>query len=99
MYEKEDHKKAREELEKLKREKGVLPDDLIDLMLLVDTYNFKGCGAYSGDGICMKMTVRRNLLEEFYEQLKSEYLEFKTEFMVDEHNREEYGDDWKPLEL
>ena len=99
VYEKENHKKEREEREQLKQEKGVLPDDLIDMMLLVDTYNFKGCSAYSGDGICLKMTVRRIQLEEFYENLKSEYITFKNKFNVDELNKEDYGDGWKPLEL
>lgn len=83
VRESEEFKKAREERARLKDEQGVLPDDLIDLMLLVDTYNFKECRAYSGDGICLKMTVRRDQLEEFYLSLKAEYKEFRQRFRLD----------------
>ena len=86
VRESEAFKDAREERARLKEEHGVLPDDLIDLMLFVDTYNFKECRAYSGNGMCLKMTVRRDQLEEFYRSLEAEYQDFCHRFRLDESN-------------
>lgn len=99
VSESDEVKQKRLEREKEKAEKGPLPDDSIDVILFFDVYNFKGASAYYGDGICFKMTVTRAQLTGFYEDLKQEYVQFKQKFAVDQFNKEDYGGDWKPLEL
>jgi len=92
-------KQKRIEREKEKAEKRLLPDDDIDVILFFDVYNFKGASTYYGDGICFKMTVTRAQITRFYDDLKQEYIQFKQKHAVDEFNKEDYGSDWKPLEL
>ncbi|HAK88381.1 MAG TPA: hypothetical protein DHV16_05550 [Nitrospiraceae bacterium] len=99
VLEKDEVKQKRIEREKEKTEKGLLPDDYIDIILFFDVYNFKGASAYYGDGICFKMTVTRAQLTRFYEDFKKEYIHFKQKYAVDEFNKEDYGEDWQPLEL
>ncbi|OPY17500.1 MAG: hypothetical protein A4E74_01235 [Syntrophus sp. PtaB.Bin075] len=99
VRESEEHRRECEERALLKAEKGVLADDYITLIMFVDTYAFKGCDAYSGDGISLHLMVKRRELESFYDELKGEYLEFKKRFHVDDLNRKEKGDDWKPMEV
>lgn len=99
VSESEEVKKKRIKREMEKAEKGSLPDDYIDIILFFDVYNFKDASAYYGDGICLKMTVTRAQVSRFYEDLKEEYIQFKVKFAVDEFNKEDYGTDWKPLEL
>lgn len=72
---------------------GRLPDDLIELMLFVDTYNFAESGAYSGQGLCFRMSPRRDTLELFYQQLRAEYVSFKGLYGVDSYNKEELAPD------
>lgn len=84
-------KQKRIEREKEKAKKGTLPDDYIDIILFFDAYNFKGADVYYGDGICFKMTVTRDQLARFYEDLKKEYIQFKQKYAVDEYNKEHYG--------
>jgi hypothetical protein len=44
---------------------GKLPDDWITLIAAVDTYNFKGSRAYSGEGLALIMCPTRQELEQF----------------------------------
>jgi hypothetical protein len=83
----------------LKAEKGVLPDDIITLMCFVDSYAFKDSEVYSGNGVSLHLIVKRHEIEKFYEELKAEYIEFKKQFKVDEHNFKELENDWEPMEL
>jgi len=45
------------------------------------------------------LIVKRHEIEKFYEELKAEYVEFKKQFKVDEHNFKEIENDWEPMEL
>ncbi|NUO07292.1 MAG: hypothetical protein HUU08_01200 [Candidatus Brocadia sp.] len=72
MWEAEHIKRQREERERLKRELGKLPDDLFEIIFFLDTYNFKGCAAYSGDGISFNFLVIRTEFENFIRQLDQE---------------------------
>ena len=98
IRESDEYRRKREEREKLKAEKGILPDDWITLICFVDAYAFKN-GGYCGDGVSLHLDIRRQELERFYEDLKTEYLDFKMRFGVDQFNREEVGDDWEPMQL
>ena len=98
VWESDESSNKREEREKLKAGKGVFPDDWFTLMCYVDAYAFKS-GEYCGDGISLHLDIRRQELERFYEDLKTEYLDFKMRFGVDQFNREEVGDDWEPMQL
>lgn len=84
IWESDKFKQEREARQRLKELHGKLPDDLITLIFFVDTYNFRNCGAYSGDGISLHMVVKRDALEWFRLELKKEYAEFKARFNVDE---------------
>jgi len=70
--------KAEREAEERERTKGPLPDDRIDVILRVDTYNFKGANAYSGDGVALRLSTTRADLERFYEELRDEYTAIST---------------------
>lgn len=61
------------QIEKEKQEKGKSPDDLFTIITFFDTFNFKNCGAYSGQGISMHMIVKRKYLEKFVTELETEY--------------------------
>lgn len=99
VKESDEARSKRLERNRLKEEKGVLPDDFITLICFVNAYAFKDRNAYCNSGISLHLIVKRHEIEKFYEELKAEYLEFKKRFKVDEYNREELGDDWKPMEL
>lgn len=72
IWEAEHIKKQREERERLKRELGKLPDDLFEIIFFLDTYNFKGCTAYSGAGISFNFVIVRKEFENFICQLDQE---------------------------
>ncbi len=48
-------------------------DDTFTIVVLIDTYNFEGCDAYSSDGISLNMTIRKKDLEKFVVDLEEEY--------------------------
>lgn len=58
-------------IEKEKQEKK--PDDLFTVITLIDSYNFKNCDSYSGDGISLQLIVERQDLEKFAIDLQTEY--------------------------
>jgi hypothetical protein len=74
---------------------GRLPEDVIEVILSVDTYNFSDCDAYSGQGVCFRLAPRRHALEEFYQQLRAEYVIFKEKHGVDKFNSTELGSDYE----
>lgn len=82
VYERADASEIRERRERELAATGPLPDDYIELMLFVDTYNFEGSKGYSGSGVCFRMVPTRAQLERFYESLKQEYLEFCEKWKV-----------------
>lgn len=51
-------------------------NDLFTIMIFIDSYNFKDCVAYSGEGISLHMVVRREDLEKFVTNLEIEYSSF-----------------------
>jgi len=82
--ESENHKKKRQEREKLKKELGGLPDDSFTIIVFIDAYNFKNSDAYYGEGISLHLIVDRVILENFKSDLSKEYSEFKEKYKVDE---------------
>lgn len=48
-------------------------NDLFTIMIFIDSYNFKDCTIYSGEGISLHMVVRREDLEKFVSDLEIEY--------------------------
>jgi hypothetical protein len=95
VWEKPEVKAAREAREKEREEKGPLPDDLIELMVFVDTYNFEDGSAYCGDGICLRLTPTRAELTEFYGALRNEYLVFREKYGIEAANRRDLGPDYE----
>ncbi len=85
--ESEDHKKKRQEREKLKKELGSLPDDSFTINVFIDAYNFKNSDAYYDEGISLHLIVDRVTLENFKSDLSKEYSEFKEKYRVDEHQK------------
>lgn len=60
-------------LEEMEPEKG----KCFTIITLIDSYNFKDSGAYSGSGISLNMIVKREDLENFVTALESEYKNLK----------------------
>ena len=75
------------------------PDDLFRLLLSVDTYNFKDATAYSGQGICIRLSVTRAELQCFYEELRGEYVKFRKDFAVDYRLRLSLGSEYETPEF
>ncbi|NRG16228.1 hypothetical protein HPQ64_00835 [Rhizobiales bacterium] len=75
------------------------PDDWIRLLLSVDTYNFTDAIKYSGQGICIRLSVTRADLERFYYRLRVEYLRFRYDFAVDEQLELSHGSDYEAPEF
>jgi len=93
VYESEETIQRREARERLKAEIGHLPDDRFTLLLFVDTYNFRDCFAYSGDGLTLHMNVTRAELEKFCADLRTEYFAFKRQHPVDQASIEDLGEE------
>lgn len=90
----------------LKREAGLaknpeykhsrpLQDNLAEILMFVDVYNFQGATMYYGDGLCFRMTMQITALRRFYEDLRQEYLLFRDFNKIDEFNRERFEEDWR----
>lgn len=65
-----------EEMEEIRTEKEKQEkreDDLFTVITLIDSYNFKNCGSYSGGGISLHLIVERKDLEKFVADLQIEY--------------------------
>lgn len=84
IRESKESRAKREARERLKKEKGKLPDDSYTVIVFVDAYNFKDADAYYGQGLSLQMIVERHELEMFANDLETEYQEFKNNFKVDE---------------
>jgi hypothetical protein len=72
-----------------------LPDDLLEVILFVDMYNFEGCGSYSGTGLCLRLCPPRSAVQAFYEDLKGEYFTFRERWNVQRENEAEWGPGYK----
>ena len=88
-------KAAREARIKERLARKPSPDDLIDVMSFVDAYNFEGASSYQGSGLCFRLMPTRACLEQFYQDLRAEYLVFRERHRVDAHNRGEMGPNYK----
>lgn len=86
---------AREARDAKRDESGPLPDDIVEILLFVDVYNFDKAYFYSGNGLCFRLSPTRARLEQFYRDLRAEYVAFKERYGVDAFNREDYGPDYK----
>jgi hypothetical protein len=98
IYEADHVKEERAERQRRKAAAGgKLPDDTIAVIVFIDQYNLDGCGPYRLEGPALILHPQRHQLEEFLADLKEEYKAFKIKFNVDQRNREDFGDDWKPM--
>jgi hypothetical protein len=61
------------------------------IITLIDTYNFKDSGAYSGNGISLHLIAKRERLEKFVADLESEYQNLKIEHTDPIRADVEYG--------
>ena len=95
LWETPESKAKRETHEQEKTAKGMLPDDLIDLIIAVDAQNFEGVGTTCMDGVCFRMLARRDQLETFYSELRVEYVEFKRKYPIDEYQHERRSPDFE----
>lgn len=62
-----------EQRENEKKEEGKHPEDLFTIIIFIDSYNFKNCEYYSGEGISLHMIITRKDLEKFVTELETEY--------------------------
>jgi len=84
--------KARQESRAATRaESGPLPDDLVEMILFVDVYNFEGATAYHGSGPCFRLTPTRAELQMFYADLRGEYVAFRERHGVASYNHQHWG--------
>jgi hypothetical protein len=96
VWEKPELAFSRRAREAARKEQGVLPDDTVEFLLFVDSYNFAGEAVYQGDGLCFRLRPSWSELGAFRESLKGEYLDFAARHGIDEFNLENFGSDWVP---
>jgi hypothetical protein len=53
-------------------------DNFIELLVFVDAFNFRHAETYSDDGVCLRLGSTREQRQKFYEDLQSEYAEFRV---------------------
>lgn len=89
--------KAEQEERDAAREKtGLLPDDWVEIILFADLYNFSGADAYDGDGICFRLTPTYATLQDFYRELRAEYVAFRELHDIEGFNRNVEGPGYEP---
>lgn len=71
LVDEKDDETKQDENEKQEKDKNT--DDLFTVIIFIDSYQFKGCVAYSGEGISLHMVVTRKDLEKFATDLEIEY--------------------------
>jgi hypothetical protein len=79
IYESEQLKAQRESRQKLKKEKGKLPDDTFTMIIFFDEFNFNDVSLYSSQGISFHLIVTRIMLERFISDLEVELSTLLTE--------------------
>jgi hypothetical protein len=82
IYESDRVRTERAEREARKAALGKLPDDLFQLIMFVDAYNFKRCYAYQSSGVALHMVTTRAALERFLVDLRQEYFAFKEQLDI-----------------
>ena len=93
VYESPDAQSRREAEAVQRREAGgILTTDRVELMLFVDTYNFRNSGPYSGEGVCLRMRPTWSELQRFRSDLKAEFLAFATQHRIVGHFEAEIDD-------
>lgn len=93
IFESPDAQRGREAEEVRRREAGgTLPTDSVELMLFVDTYNFRDSGSYSGEGVCLRMQPTWSELQLFRAALKAEFRAFAQEHGIVAEYEEKNGD-------
>jgi hypothetical protein len=65
---------------------GRLPDDVFELTVFIDIYNFGEERGYQGIGPALVITASRRELHSFVEELKAEYAEFCIKWNVAEES-------------
>jgi len=96
VHEAPEAKAKREAREQERSERGPLPDDYFELLLFVDVYNFEGATAYSGSGLCFRLSPTCAEVQAFYGDMRREYLAFREEWNVHEINEAEWGPGYEP---
>ena len=97
LIEESPQQKAEREERTLAREKsGPLLDDLVEIILFADIYNFSGAEAYAGDGFCFRLTPTYAALQNFYGDLRGEYVAFRERHDVQGFNRDVEGAGYEP---
>lgn len=85
---------------------GKLPNDLINIYVPVDLFNFSGTHSYGGTGLAMHLCVYRWEVEDFLDDLKYEYAELLRRYPQRQEDLRAFQD-WhipfdpqcKPLEV
>lgn len=97
VYEAECVKGERIKREERKKENnGRLPDDTITMIVMIDSYNWQGCGAYEGQGPALILAPSRETMESFRDELQAEWKAFKRDQRLEERLKERddsYGQD------
>ena len=50
-----------------------ISENLITVITMIDEYNLEGSKSYSGDGIALILTCKKQDLSDFSKQLRQEY--------------------------
>lgn len=79
IHESAEMKARREDHEARRAQLGPLPDDYVELILFMDSRQFRDADEYSGDGVCFRLGPTRERLQKFYDDLQSEYTAFKIQ--------------------
>lgn len=61
-----------------KQEESKHPNDLITIIIFIDSYNFKDSNSYSAEGISLHLIAERQDLEKFVTDLEMEYSKLIT---------------------
>jgi hypothetical protein len=72
-----------ENISPVENDPGYSRNHCIELLVFVDAFNFRHAEAYCGDGVCFLLGPTRDQLQKFYEDLRSEYAEFRTRSGID----------------
>ena len=90
LWEKSELTAERETRDAMRAKCGPLPDDLVEMILFVDAYNFAGAGLYYGDGVCFKLRPTRACLQKFYNELRGEYAALRARHGVSATDRDDF---------
>jgi hypothetical protein len=87
-------KAQREDRSRRRAVSGMLPDDILEVNFSFDLRNFKDTHMYHGAGLCFRLLVTRDELHDFYAELRSEYVELRKRYRIDDDKQHVWSSDF-----